>query len=61
MLETEFWHHGKFLDAVSVVAMASQLIEIVACTAKIIDSEEVLSTEAKFEKSDPALTAMVEL
>ncbi|XP_047965453.1 aluminum-activated malate transporter 7-like [Salvia hispanica] len=61
MLETEFWHHGKFLDAVSTVAMASQLIEIVACTAKIIDSEEVLSTEAKFEKSDLALTAMVEL
>lgn len=57
--KTGFWFHGEFLDALPDVAVASLLIEIVACTAKIVDSVEVLSAEARYEKPDPALTAVV--
>ncbi|XP_042023415.1 aluminum-activated malate transporter 2-like [Salvia splendens] len=61
ILKTGFWHHDEFLDALPAVAVASLLIDTVTCAAKIIDSVEVLSTEAKLEKPDPALTAAVEL
>ena len=61
VMDTEFWPHGEFRDASPAVMVATHLIEIVACTTKILDSVEVLSTQAKFEKPDPALTAVVDL
>ncbi|KAG6396824.1 hypothetical protein SASPL_142981 [Salvia splendens] len=54
ILKTGFWHHDEFLGTLPAVAVASLLIDTVACVVKIIDSVEVLSTEAKFEKPDPA-------
>ncbi|KAL1557582.1 aluminum-activated malate transporter 2-like [Salvia divinorum] len=55
LLKTRLWHDTEFLDIVPVVTVASLLIEIVTCTAKIADSVEVLATKAKFKKPDPGM------
>ncbi|KAG6399679.1 hypothetical protein SASPL_141160 [Salvia splendens] len=59
MLKIRLWHDPEFLDVVLVATAASLLIDIVACTAKISDSVEMLTTKAKFKKLDLSLTAVI--
>ncbi|KAL1558206.1 hypothetical protein AAHA92_08699 [Salvia divinorum] len=52
LLKIRLWHNAEYLDIVPVLTVASLLIDIVACTAKIADFVEVLATKAKFKKPD---------
>ncbi|KAG6397426.1 hypothetical protein SASPL_143593 [Salvia splendens] len=59
LLKIGLWHDPEVFDVILMVTEVSLLIDIMACTAKITNSVEVLTTKAKFKKPDPRLTAVI--
>lgn len=61
LLRTGVWPDADFLHIIPAVTVASLLIEVVSCTAKIADSVNELASLAKFKKPDPTMNKQASL